>query len=944
MNTMTDLNAFNKVESDAENTVEKWLALALKHIYAKEWLEAQNACACALRCNGQHAEAHHLAGHVAGQMGHNDEALAYLVKAIDLDPRHPQYRYNYAVSLGLLGRENEAAVQYQACLRQDPNHRDALWNYGEMLRLAEHFDLAAKLLQRFAALGGNYRALHHRLGVVYSALRQDKEADAHFLKELSAPEHTDALTNWEYSLFLLSRERFGEGFAHYSRRFQAGGRNSVYCHAFNVPFWNGGFTKNSTLLIHGEQGLGDEMMFASVVPEVLAAAQLMNSRVVLAVKPPLVRLFRASFPAAQVIPHKVGGPVADLSEMGKIDWQIAMGDLPAMFRFKLQDFKAASHAYLHADPARTVWYANQLDALNAPNDALSSAQAFAPALPKLRVGLMWGSNPAPINAKFMRWSQQRSIPIQVFERLASFLPQVQFVSLQNAERGHEAALAPRLDILDLSHLQTDFLETASLIANLDLVISVDTSVSHLAGAMGKETWVPLIKRSDWRHGNQRNNSYWYAHTRYFHQEQDGDWTLVMEAMAQALTERLAQRFPANSVINVAKSNAQTNAAAPSDMPANADLAQAVALLGQRDFDAARPYFEKALAENSQDPRVQWEFAMQLLTEEKWARGWDFHEARFQIFGAQGLNLCPLPWPVWQGEPLAGRSIVVHGEQGIGDEIMYASMVPDLLQMGARVIIACVPSLVAIFQYSFPTALVVAHARGSSQNWDQALPLWTKSKMLGPVDFQISIASLGQFVRRNAGDFPRQAYLRTEPERVAKMARRLKDTAGLSAKPKSSLPMRIGLAWCGSLGDDNARARSIPLRNMEALIEVGKSRGWQFVSLQSRQYARQAAEVPEFGIIDMSEHTDDFADLAALMSNLDLIISVDTSYGHLAGALGLTTWRLVTRSCDWRWGWERDDSVWYPNDKLFRQKIDGDWAPAIQKIASELKNITGLLPI
>jgi ADP-heptose:LPS heptosyltransferase/Tfp pilus assembly protein PilF len=928
MHTITHMQAFK--------TIEQGLAVVLQCIHERRWHEAEDVCRQLLHVDDRNAESHHLAGHVAGQLGNEEKALEHLIMAIALDPRHPQYRYNYAVSLGLLGRENEAAIQYQACLRQNPNHSDALWNYGEILRLSEHFDLAAQLLERFAANGGNYRSLDHRLGVVYGALGRDAQADLHFLKELNVSSYqVDALTQWEYSLFLLSRERFAEGFSYYRHRFQTGGRNSVYCHVFEQPLWDGQFTKKGTLLIHGEQGLGDEMMFASILPEVLAAANAAHARVILAVKPPLVRLFALSFSDAIVVPHRVGGPVADVSHLGAIDWQVAMGDLPMLFRGQLQDFQKGCSAYLQADPARAAWYGAHLDAVES-SVSLYTKEVWRK--PKLRVGLMWGSNPAAINAKFMRWSQQRSIPIQLFEQLAAVLHDVQFVSLQNAERGHEAALAPRLDILDLSHLQTDFLETASLIANLDLVISVDTSISHLAGAMGKETWVPIIHRSDWRHGNKREKSYWYPNTRYFHQSEDGEWATVMTALAEALAVRVLRLR--NIETSEALSTPSSLITTTSTVSTKSDVTRAITFLAARDFESARPYFEKALAASPDDPRVQWEYAMQLLTEGQWDRGWRFHEARHSVFGTDGLNMCPLPWPRWRGEPLRGKTIVVHGEQGIGDEIMYLSMLPDLLTTGAKVILACVPSLVEIFQYSFPMIEVVAHPRGSAQSWSKAMPFWVQSKLAESIDFQIPIASLGQYFRNCESDFPRKAYLRADPDRIASMARQLNEATRDQATPTEQIPLRIGLAWCGSLGDENARARSMPLKKLQELIDVGKSRGWQFVSLQSRQYASQLNDQLEFQIVDMSEYTDDFADLAALMLNLDRVICVDTSYGHLAGALGVTTWRMVIRTCDWRWGWGRDDSVWYPHDRLFRQPKNGDWDTVIQRIASELKNLPG----
>jgi len=916
------------------------LSLALQHIAAQQWDAAEAACQQLLQHDPLHPEAHHLQGHAAGQRGDTQRALALLHRAVALAPRHPQYRYNLAVSLQQAGLENEAALQYQACLRHDPGHRDALWNYGEMLRLAERFNLAVDCFERFAQGGGYYPALYHRLAVSCAALERDAQADTWFQQQLAHPDapaesHANALTHWEYALFLLSRERFAEGFAHYRQRFSAGGRNSVYCHAFDQPLWSGQFSPPGTLLIHGEQGLGDEIMFASVLPEVLAAAQQTGSRVILAVKPALVKMFAFNFPQAIVRPHKVGSAPVDLSGLGPVDWQLPMGDLPALFRRSLADFAPACRPYLVADAQRSAHYAAHLAEL----------EPAGAAPPLLRVGLMWGSNPANVNAKFVRWTQQRSIAVPLFEQLAHLVPAVRFVSLQNHERGAEAALAPTLDIFDLSAQQTDFFETAALISNLDLVISVDTSVSHLAGAMGVETWVPLMVRSDWRHGQHRAASYWYPHTRYFHQARSDDWQAVLQEMAQALAQRLAQPSP------------------QPPRPAHLDLAQAKALLDQRRFDAARPFFEKALATDPADPAyptIAFEYAMQLLTEGlserpptrgegALARGWDFHEARLAVFGWQQLHLCPLPWPQWRGEPLAGRSIVVHGEQGVGDEIMYLSMLPDLIAKGARVIVACQPSLVALVQYSHPGVLAVAHPRGQPQAWQHSLPAWTQQlAALGhpAVDYQIPMGSLASQLRRRVDDFPRQPYLRTDPARVAALAQHLGRPPSATTPAPTLAPapgLRVGMAWCGSLGDANARNRSLSLAQLRPLLDVASQLpGLQLVSLQSRQHAHQSGDLPGIDLLDMSAHTDDFADLAALMASLDLVISIDTSYAHLSGALGRPTWRLVMRNCDWRWGWYAgsgsDDSLWYDNDRLFRQPVSGDWASVIARVASELQQL------
>ncbi|RZL91900.1 MAG: tetratricopeptide repeat protein [Variovorax sp.] len=166
---------------------------ALAALGAGDLDAAEAACHQALAIDGQRADALHIAGHIAGQRGQREQAIALVEQALARVPNHPQYHYNLAVSLGQAGRENEAALHYQACLRQRPHHGDALWNYGEMLRMAEHFERAAELFLRFEAGGGHYPALHHRLAVCMGALGRDAEAEARFAHELAGKAASTAL-------------------------------------------------------------------------------------------------------------------------------------------------------------------------------------------------------------------------------------------------------------------------------------------------------------------------------------------------------------------------------------------------------------------------------------------------------------------------------------------------------------------------------------------------------------------------------------------------------------------------------------------------------------------------------------------------------------------------------------------------------------------------------
>ena len=477
------------------------------------------------------AEALQLLSFALNGQGRRAEGRIYMHQAVRLEPNNSGFRYNYAVNLHEEGLENEAAMQYRECLRLNPLQFDALWNYGEYLRMGEHFPQALDCFERILANGRHYPAIYHRMAVCHGSLKQYDKARACFdlaNQEAILPPAHRAMTPWEQALMELSVKNFNDGWALYDRRFESGGLNKVFCHDFGLPWWQGQALNKACLVVHGEQGLGDEMMFAALIPTLLQQLEASGSRLVIAVKPGLVRLFRHSFPQATVLSHEVGGAPADLTGLGA-DVQCAIGSLPRLCGVDMAHFQP--QAYLRHAPELAAHYAQRLETLQ-------------PGIHQtLKVGLMWGSAPNLGMAKHATWAQQRSINLGLLEPLG-LVEGVSFISLQNGERGAEAALAPGLRLVDLSAEQTDFYETAALVANLDLVISVDTSVGHLVGAMGAPTWQPLMKRADWRHTLNSSHSYWYPQVQYFRQATAGNWFPVIETMRQQLAQWVQQdRMP-----------------------------------------------------------------------------------------------------------------------------------------------------------------------------------------------------------------------------------------------------------------------------------------------------------------------------------------------------------------------------------------------------------------
>lgn len=259
-------------------------------------------------------------------------------------------------------------------------------------------------------------------------------------------------------------------------------------------------------------------------------------------------------------------------------------------------------------------------------------------------------------------------------------------------------------------------------------------------------------------------------------------------------------------------------------------------------------------------------------------------------------------PQWQGESLADKTLLVHAEQGLGDTLQMVRYLPLLSAQGARVILQVQEPL---------TALLEGLGGATVIDRQQALPAH---------DLRIPLMSLPAALDRIPADVP---YVQTDAARSAQWQARL---------GKASAP-RIGLAWAGNPKHDNDSARSIPLRKMLRLLQPGL----EFIALQrDLSAADRLLLAGEPALHSHAAAQTDFAETAALLAQLDLVICVDTAIAHLAGAMGKPVWLLLPHAPDWRWMLEREDSPWYPTMRLFRQQRPGDWDELLERIDAALR--------
>jgi tetratricopeptide (TPR) repeat protein len=341
-----------------------------------------------------------------------------------------------------------------------------------------------------------------------------------------------------------------------------------------------------------------------------------------------------------------------------------------------------------------------------------------------------------------------------------------------------------------------------------------------------------------------------------------------------------------------------------------NLGEALRKLGR--YDEAETYFRQAIGLTPNVGEPHFNLAITLLVRGQFEEGWREYEWRWRQIGVHPRKFDALPW---DGTPLHGKTILLYGEQGLGDTIQfirYAPLVKE--QRGAgRIIVQC----------DRPVARLVRSVAGVDEvvRTDAPLPA------LPAIDVHCPIVSLPMRLKTTLGDIPnRVPYIAVDPAEAAAWRRKLALSGDV---------LNIGLVWAGSAVNKNDRNRSAKLSDFAPLAKIP---GIRWINLQHGLPAEQLKQKPaKWTIDDPTPDVRDFSD-AALMTQLDLILTVDTSVAHVAGALGCPTWVLLPHVPDFRWLLERADSPWYPTMRLFRQERGGDWRGAIDQVAAALGSL------
>ncbi|NJL28971.1 MAG: tetratricopeptide repeat protein, partial [Thermoanaerobaculia bacterium] len=850
------------------------------------------------------------------------EAINHYRKAVSMKPNDSRMRFNLGLAFTGAKQWADARDAFIQVMKVDASYWDAYYNLGNALKDLDRYTDCVKVYQRAIELTPHHAEAHNNLGLVLYELGRLEEAIAVYKRAIELRnDYPDAHLNM--ALSLLAAGDLERGFQEYEWRWRVKGKNFKPMRSFPQPLWDGSDLTGKTILLHAEQGFGDTIQFIRYASWV----KQRGDRVIVECQAALVRLLQTVAAIDQVIP--AGSPLPEF------DVHLPLLSLPDRFHTSLQNVP------------------RQIPYLQPPE----SAPLQLTGSPK--VGIVWAGSPDNAN------DRQRSCPFEAFADLLN-VPGIAFFSLQKGERSID--LQAVSGVTDLSEDLRDFADTAGAIAQLDLVITVDTAVSHLAGALGKPVWVLLSFAPDWRWMREsvtaalrdRPDSPWYPTARLFRQPAPGDWASVISQAKNALKQwRSNWGSPQQSADLLKLGNAlrrqgklpeaiaayrQSIALFPDPIAFNnlgvtlrqvGDQAGAIdcyqqalklnsnyvdtrfnlgnALKDQDDLTGAIAQYRLAIALKPNQPNVWVNLGNTLKAQGKLAEAIDCYRQGVAIdphhaSAHNNLGQALLQAGDWR-EGFAENEWRWHVEN-------YAWPRPPLPQprwdgsdlTGKTILLYAEQGFGDTIQFIRYAPLVAA--KGGRMIVECQPPL---------VRLLQTVAAIDRVIPRGEPlpEFDFQIPLLSLPNRFTTSIETtpteipyLQPPADSIALPKST-GLKVGIAWAGSPTNRGDRYRSCGIDRFLPLLEIP---GITFYSLQ------KGAEVGDHRIINLDSQLGDFADTAGAIAQLDLVITVDTAVAHLAGALGKPVWVVLCFDADWRWMRDRPDSPWYPTARLFRQSV------------------------
>lgn len=1037
---------------------------------------AKISCEKAIAIQTDYKEAYNNLGFILSEQGNHQEAIACYEKAIALKPDYAEAYNNLAASLKQQKRYEEARRLCQEAIKIDPNYVQAYNNLGvcykeenlptqaiqayeQAIKINSNYpeaynnlavalgeqgltQEATKAIKQAIALKPDYAEAYCNLGVILAENWSLDEAIAAFRQTLAInPDHGKGHYNLG-SILLLNGE-LKEGFKEYEWRWL--GCETPFPE-FNQPVWDGSNLEGKTILLVSEQGLGDTLQFIRYAPLV----RDLGATVKLACPQLLVSLLKNVEGIASVI------PILEANDC-EFDCYIPLLSLPYRLGTTLETIPAKM-PYISVGEGVSP-------PLQLPLDKKGK-----------KIGIVWASGYRSNDLGLYNTYQKKSCDLALFLQLLD-IPDVILYSLQVGKDAKELeAYLPNPRIVNLAPQIQDFTDTANWVKELDLVISVDTSVAHLAGALNKPVWVLLPYFCDWRWLKSRTDTPWYPRMRLFRQTTPGDWQSILDEIIvelappqlslkngenqesqgalitpeneepqlqpeeyyyylgvslnqqglfaeadrayrqaiavkpdwakpyhnlgvvltkqglyaeadQAYRQAIALKpdwaecyynlgitLQKRGLVSEAETVYRQGISINPDFPRNynnlgailskkgllseaselfnqaialkPDYVEAYSNLGyimakKRLLATAEQIYHHCINFNKSDPELyfslgvvlqdmmllkpaemayrdclalkpdhasaHYNLAAVLMLQGNFLPGLAEYEWRWR---SHHLPLPTIAKPRWDGSNLEGKTILLVSEQGLGDTLQFVRYAPVLAKLGALVKLSCPENLARLLSRVAGIREIIPYTETIDCECDCYVPLMSLPHLL-------------------------QTTMTTIPREIPYI--------NVEAIPPQTLlnqgGMKIGIVWASGMRTSDPGLFGLYSEKSASLELFSQLLNTPTVTLYSLQVGKDAKEIEAYQdnprIVDLSPRILDFNDTAIFINQMDLVISVDTSVAHLAGAMGKPVWVLLPYSPDWRWLLGRNDTPWYPTMRLFRQTTPGDWEGVFEQVLINL---------
>ncbi len=483
-------------------TIQNLLTQALQQLQQKNYVQVSTLVREVFAQDPDNADGFYLLGVSASEMQHHDLAENLLTRAIDIKANQPYYHFNLGVVLSATGKRQEAQHHLLTAIRLKPDLAEAHVNMGNLLFGQGDHRTAVEFYLHAVTLNPNLTTGYYNLGVIFQEYGDQFLAIEQFDQALRCAPN-DANSHMGRGASLLKIGDFAQGWPEYEWRFRLPNHMARIC---PVPRWDGASPEGKIIYLYTEQGFGDALMFARFAPIVRA----LGAKVYLECRPELTHLLTTSQLADQVVSRDLDDKEPPPFEY---DLHLPLMSLPNLLATTLTTLPQQI-PYLTPEPQRVAAWAKRLG----PRQ-------------KLRVGLSWSGNPKASVNRHRACTLADLLPL-------TLVPEVSFYALQKGPPADQLTedWQHRHAIIPLNAELTDFTETAAALLNLDLLISTDTAIVHLAGGLGVPVWTLLHTASEWRWLENRPDSPWYPTMRLFRQQKPGGWQAVVNDARVALAE------------------------------------------------------------------------------------------------------------------------------------------------------------------------------------------------------------------------------------------------------------------------------------------------------------------------------------------------------------------------------------------------------------------------